>query len=807
MANPTKYTPSFSFAGYQTTNPTRPLPGVRVDVENNNIANSLNGTIDALADIRRDDGKLQNGIVTPESLDPGMALGVLPPTPWVSGIQYKPPQSVWYGNKLYQCILQHVSTVFATDLANQCWNLVVDFDPPIQEATDAAAAAKISETNAKASETSAAADAASATTSKNAAAASATAADSSKVAAAGSASSASASAATATTEANRAQSEADRAQGIANAMTPDAPSNGTSYGRLNGAWQPVVAASAYTAADVLTKIKTVDGVGSGLDADLLDGLNSSFFAPVNNPALTGVPTAPTPALGDNSIQIATTAFVKANDALLAPKDSPAFSGTPTAPVAPPGTNTAQIATTSFVAASFVTTGQATATFAPLASPALTGNPTAPTLAAGNNGTAIATTAFVQTAINLLKGTASPGFDTLGEIETVLNSFTPALALKADLASPVFTGNPQAPTPAGGDNDTSVATTAFVTAALAAAGAVPTAQARNRIVNPAMQVSQEWGDTLGGPVASLSYYAADQWLTATISGGTQSAQRVQLRTPNKSADRIRLTVGTADAALAANEYQQWLQAIEGKQIADFGWGAAGARQVILRFGFKGPAGTYAASLRNGPANRCYVVPFTISAGQANTDTEQVFVVPGDTTGVWDTTEVRGMYVTISVGSGANFQAASGNTWLATNSFSLAGLTNGLAAAGAVYELFDVGLYLDPLNTGLPPRFEIPEYSTELAKCQRYWQQTWGAFYGFVQASTAYLYAAYLPVAPRPNPILSGANYFAANAFSATVGTLSLGSDGCYVSEVRTSLTTPATTNFARFGSTVTVNGRM
>lgn len=32
--------------------------------------------------------------------------------------------------------------------------------------------------------------------------------------------------------------------------------------------------SAYTASDVLTKIKTVDGTGSGLDADLLDGLNA-----------------------------------------------------------------------------------------------------------------------------------------------------------------------------------------------------------------------------------------------------------------------------------------------------------------------------------------------------------------------------------------------------------------------------------------------------------------------------------------------------------------------------------------------------
>jgi hypothetical protein len=38
--------------------------------------------------------------------------------------------------------------------------------------------------------------------------------------------------------------------------------------------------SSYTAADVLTKVKTVDGAGSGLDADLLDGFSSVDFARV-----------------------------------------------------------------------------------------------------------------------------------------------------------------------------------------------------------------------------------------------------------------------------------------------------------------------------------------------------------------------------------------------------------------------------------------------------------------------------------------------------------------------------------------------
>ena len=46
----------------------------------------------------------------------------------------------------------------------------------------------------------------------------------------------------------------------------------------------------YTAADVLAKIKTVDGAGSGLDADLLDGQSSAYYRNYNN--LTNKPTIP-----------------------------------------------------------------------------------------------------------------------------------------------------------------------------------------------------------------------------------------------------------------------------------------------------------------------------------------------------------------------------------------------------------------------------------------------------------------------------------------------------------------------------------
>lgn len=66
--------------------------------------------------------------------------------------------------------------------------------------------------------------------------------------------------------------------------------------------------------------------------------------------------------------------------------------------------------------------------------------------------------------------------TEAELQAEVTALEALLAAKAPLADPVFTGNPQAPTPAPGDADTSVATTAFVAAA-AAEGVIAACRAR------------------------------------------------------------------------------------------------------------------------------------------------------------------------------------------------------------------------------------------------------------------------------------------------------------------------------------------
>ncbi|HCU4924345.1 TPA: tail fiber protein [Escherichia coli] len=114
------------------------------------------------------------------------------------------------------------------------------------------------------------------------------------------------------------------------------------------------------------------------------------------------------------------------------------------------------------------------TKAPIDSPHLKGIPTAPTAEQGTNSTQIANAAFVKAAISALINGAPGTLDTLKEIAAAINNdpnfsttINNALALKAPLASPALTGVPTAPTAGQGTNNTQIATTAYVRAAISA----------------------------------------------------------------------------------------------------------------------------------------------------------------------------------------------------------------------------------------------------------------------------------------------------------------------------------------------------
>lgn len=136
----------------------------------------------------------------------------------------------------------------------------------------------------------------------------------------------------------------------------------------------------------------------------------SQYAPKASPTFTGIPKAPTPAAGNNTTQVATTAFVQAALTAL-------INGAP-----------ATLDTLKEIAAAInndpkfsTTINNALALKAPLSSPALTGTPTAPTAAQSVNNTQIATTAFVKSAIAAMVGSAPAALDTLNELAAALGN--------------------------------------------------------------------------------------------------------------------------------------------------------------------------------------------------------------------------------------------------------------------------------------------------------------------------------------------------------------------------------------------------
>ena len=119
--------------------------------------------------------------------------------------------------------------------------------------------------------------------------------------------------------------------------------------------------------------------------------------------------------------------------------------------------------------------------------------------------------------------SSPLSVTAGNLTVDLSAYAP-------LASPALTGNPTAPTATFGDNDTSIATTAFVQSALAGGTAV----ARNLEV----EVRNQSGSTI--PSGSIVY----------ISGATGNKPLITLAQANNDANSAQ-TIGFTKTAIANN----------------------------------------------------------------------------------------------------------------------------------------------------------------------------------------------------------------------------------------------------------------
>jgi hypothetical protein len=243
--------------------------------------------------------------------------------------------------------------------------------------------------------------------------------------------------------------------------------------------------------------------------------------------------------------------------------------------------------------------------------------------------------------------------------------------------------------------------------------------KNRLINSAMVIDQRnAGASISVSSNSGTQFCTDRFLVqGTSAEGVFSAQQLSATPPTGFRNYVRIQTTTASASPASGSLYAMSQIIEGFNIADLGFGAAGASTVTFSFWIRSSlTGTFSGSLKNGNSyNRSY--PFTYSISAANTWEYKTVTVAGDTTGTWQTGNLGGLIVYWDLGCGSSLLSTA-NSWQAGNFNGVTSSTRLISTLNATMDI--TGVQLEKGSTATS--FDYRPYGTELALCQRYFEKS-------------------------------------------------------------------------------------
>ena len=240
--------------------------------------------------------------------------------------------------------------------------------------------------------------------------------------------------------------------------------------------------------------------------------------------------------------------------------------------------------------------------------------------------------------------------------------------------------------------------------------------KNKIIGGDFTVNPWQRGTSFAAIASGDF-SADRWNSAYVSSAVVTASKATDAPTAAQAGIftqycLSLAVTTVDATIAAGDIYIYRQNIEGLNVASFGFGQAGSRNVTLSFWVKGTkTGIYCACISNSANNRAYVAEYTIAV--TNTWEYKTITIPVDTTGTWLYDTGRGLIVNFVLAAGTTYQTTA-NTWAAGNLFATANQVNALDNTSNVFKIALVQLEAGSVATS----FDVRSVGTELALCQRY-----------------------------------------------------------------------------------------
>jgi hypothetical protein len=283
--------------------------------------------------------------------------------------------------------------------------------------------------------------------------------------------------------------------------------------------------------------------------------------------------------------------------------------------------------------------------------------------------------------------------------------------------------------------------------------------KNRLINSAMVIDQRNAGASVTP--STGTYSVDRWrgYQNVASKFTMQQNAASVTPPTGFKNYLGMTSSSAYSATGTDLFLVG-QFIEGYNVADLGWGAAGASSITLSFYVRSSlTGTFGGSLTNSAENRSY--PFTYTISVANTWELKSVTVAGDTSGTWLTTTGSGLAVYFTLGIGSTYAGPAG-AWAGAAYFGATGATSVVGTNGATFYITGVQLETGTVAT----TFEYRPYTTELQLCQRYYylhasNSPFNISMGFYYNSTFMTAVVPFPVTMRVAPSLvqsTGTNYY-------------------------------------------------
>jgi hypothetical protein len=254
---------------------------------------------------------------------------------------------------------------------------------------------------------------------------------------------------------------------------------------------------------------------------------------------------------------------------------------------------------------------------------------------------------------------------------------------------------------------------------------------------------------GASVTPSNSYTLDRWAAITSVASKFTVQQ-STTVPTGFKNSLLVTSSSAYTVLSS-DILAIQQKIEGYNVSDLGWGAAGALTVTLSFWVRSSlTGTFGGSIANSGYTRSY--PFSYSISAANTWEQKTITIAGDTTGTWATDNSTGLRVIFGFGIGSTYSSTA-NAWAAGEYYAPTGSTSVVGTNGATWYI--TGVQLEQNTTATP--FERRLYNQELANCQRYYYRTSvesdtnpRVLVGFNNSTTAFYGLTYFPVTMRVAP---------------------------------------------------------